>query len=385
MEEEIRKNQNLESLGLLAGGIAHDFNNVLTGIVGGLTVLERKLDKDCFEYRMTKTAMRATERAEELSHQLLTFAKGGVPVKELASIEELVRDTAELSLRGSNTKPAYRFAQDLHAVDIDKAQIGQVIQDLVLNADQAMPAGGTLTLAAENVEVADLDPLPMEQGSYVKISVADQGIGMPANVVARIFDPYYTTKSSGHGLGLSITYSIMQKHNGHIAVRSQQDAGTTFDLYLPAVRQQVPASSKAEPELAVGTGRILLMDDEELVHNSVGMMLEMMGYEVESVFDGEAMLQTYRTTVDKGVPYDVVIMDLTIPGAMGGKEAMSKLREFDPQACALVFSGYTNDPILADYRKFGFAGAVTKPVHMQQMAKTLKEALRKKVGAEPGE
>jgi PAS domain S-box-containing protein len=377
MEEEIRRNQNLESLGLLAGGIAHDFNNVLTGITGNLSILDYTLDEDSAEHEMVATALRAAEQASGLAKQLLTFAKGGTPVTEVTAIEGLLRETTELSLRGSKTKPIYRFAEGLCPVNIDKGQIAQVLQNLVLNADQAMPEGGILTIAAENVEISDRDHLPLAEGHYVKVSVIDQGIGMSDLVMAKIFDPYYTTKPAGHGLGLSITYSIIQKHGGHINVRSNIDLGTTFDFYLPTVARSPTVATVARPVLEQGTGRILLMDDEELIHASVGKILEALGYEVDCVCDGQAALSAYQAAMEAGRAYALVIMDLTIPGAMGGKETIGALRELDPQALALVSSGYAHDPIMANYKGYGFAGSLAKPVSMKDLAAMVKEVLQK--------
>ena len=376
MEEDIRRNQNLESLGLLAGGIAHDFNNVLTGITGNLSLLDLRLDSNSIEHQMVGTALNAAERASGLSRQLLTFAKGGAPVTETASIETLLRETTELSLHGSNTKPVHRFAADLYRVNIDKGQIAQVVQNLILNADQAMPEGGTLVIAAENVEISDDLPLPLERGRYVKVSVVDQGIGMSDDVMAKIFNPYYTTKPAGHGLGLSIAYSILQKHGGHIAVRSEVDVGTTFDFYLPTGTETRSAEKNTGRELARSTGRILLMDDEELIHTSVGRMLKELGCEVEGVYDGQAALLAYRQALDEGRRFDIVIMDLTIPGAMGGKETIGKLRQLDPQVQALVSSGYANDPIMAQYADYGFIGSIAKPINMRLFAAKLNELLQ---------
>ncbi len=376
MEEEIRKNQNLESLGILAGGIAHDFNNLLTGVMGNLSLLEMMLNKDSDEYQIAKEGQRAAERTRDLTQQLLTFAKGGAPVKKRAAIDVLVREMTELSLHGSKTKAEYQLAENLHSVFIDPGQIGQVLQNLVINADQAMPEGGTLVVAAENVVISERDPLPLAAGDYVKVSVVDQGIGMSSEVMAKIFDPYYTTKLAGHGLGLSITHSIVQRHDGHIEVRSEQNVGTTFEFYLPAEQRQTAGDAKPRETLARGTGRILLMDDEQMIHATVAKMLERLGYEVQGVYDGAAAIEAYKAAIDEGLPYDLVIMDLTIPGGMGGQEAIGKLLAIDPQARVLVSSGYAHDPVMAHYAEYGFAGAMAKPVTIRQLAQTIKGVLK---------
>jgi signal transduction histidine kinase len=237
---------NLESLGLLAGGIAHDFNNVLTGVMGNLALLLRFLDKDSREYEFASGAQKAATKTEGLTQQLMTFAKGGAPVKEIASLEQVIRETTNLSLHGANTKPEFRFTDDLLSVEIDTGQISQVIQNLVLNADQAMPNGGILRISAENVEVSADDLLPLESGRYVKVTVEDQGIGIPESILGQVFDPYFSTKESGHGLGLSICHSIIHRHGGHITVSSNVGVGTTFEFYLPASEKQVVPT--IEPE-----------------------------------------------------------------------------------------------------------------------------------------
>jgi two-component system, cell cycle sensor histidine kinase and response regulator CckA len=375
MEEEIRRAHNLESLGLLAGGIAHDFNNVLTGVIGNLSLLERVLEKDSMEHEFARDAQQAAAKTKDLTQQLMTFAKGGAPVKETASIDELIRETTGLSLHGANTKPEYHFAEDLSSVDIDTGQIGQVIQNLVLNADQAMPNGGALNISAENIEVTDEDSLPLEPGNYVEISVEDQGIGISKDLLNQLFDPYFSTKETGHGLGLSICYSIIQRHNGHIAVSSRQNVGTTFVFYLPASKKQAVNVVEQKRELPVGVGRILLMDDEETIHQTVGAMLKLLGYDVKSVFDGDEALQMYTAVLESREPFDIVIMDLTIPGGMGGKETVGKLLEIDPQAHVLVSSGYSHDPVMANYAEYGFVGKITKPVAIEELADTVKKAL----------
>jgi len=375
MEEEMRKNQSLESLGVLAGGIAHDFNNVLTGVIGSLALLEMLVDKDSDAYQIAVDGKRAADRTRDLTQQLLTFAKGGTPVKEVASIEALIRETTTLSLHGSNIKPEYHLAENLHSVNVDQGQIGQVIQNLILNADQAMQEGGILKVLAENVELSTQDPFPIAAGDYVKVSVVDQGLGMSEKVMAKIFDPYFSTKTTGHGLGLSITHSIIQKHDGHIAVHSEPNVGTTFEFYLPALQELAPTTTVDQRELMHGTGRILLMDDEELIHTAVGAMLEALGYEVESAYDGVAVFQAYKAAQEKAQPFDMVIMDLTISGGMGGQEAVGKLLKIDPQAQIIASSGYAHDPIMTQFSEYGFVGAVKKPVDIQELAETVNRVL----------
>jgi PAS domain S-box-containing protein len=382
MEEDIRRAHNLESLGLLAGGIAHDFNNILTGITGNLSLLMGSLDPGSEEREITAEAQQAAAKTKMLTQQLMTFAKGGEPVKKSASIEALIKETTELTLRGSKIRPLFDLPESLPSVEIDIGQISQVIQNLVLNADQAMPAGGVLKLSAEKVDVSEKDPLPLKAGLYVKVSIEDQGIGIPADLLAQVFDPYFSTKPQGHGLGLSIVHSVIQRHKGHITVHSTRGAGTTFEFYLPVSQTQAAPAVEKKREIATGTGRILLMDDEEIIQRTMGRMLGKFGYEVVSVYDGNEALSAYRTALDRGTPFDIVIMDLTIPGTMGGKEAVGQLLKIDPEARVLVSSGYSNDPVMANYAAYGFCGRLAKPVGMQELAETVKRVLTEKEGAE---
>ena len=378
VEEELRRVQNLESLGLLAGGIAHDFNNVLTGVIGNLSLLEIMTNDESELHEIVKEAQISADRTKNLTSQLLTFSRGGAPVKEAASIEELIRESTNLSLSGSNTKPEYHFSDDLWVVDMDVGQVGQVVQNLVLNADQAMPNGGVLKISANNVKISDRDPVLLNPGLYVKVSVEDQGTGMSTEVMSQIFNPYFTTKQAGHGLGLSITHSIILRHGGYITAHSEIDVGTTFEFYLPASQEQAVTTTEEGEELARGTGRILLADDEETIHKSVGRMLRELGYEVDSVYDGGEALHAYKASLEAGSPYALIILDLTIPGGMGGKETMISLREMHPEARVVVSSGYAHDPVMAHYGDYGFCDRIGKPVNIAALANVVRRVLREK-------
>ncbi|MFT5369406.1 MAG: two-component system cell cycle sensor histidine kinase/response regulator CckA [Candidatus Latescibacterota bacterium] len=375
LEEELRRIQNMDALGILAGGIAHDFNNVLTGVIGNLAILETSLDKESESYEFVVDAKNAANKTRSLTQQLMTFSKGGVPVKENASLIELIEETAKLCLSGSNTKPEYHLPSDLFTTKIDKGQIGQVIQNLVINADQAMPEGGTLIIAANNLEIGDNDVVGLSAGKYVKVSVGDQGIGIPENLLGKIFNPYFTTKDAGHGLGLAISYSIVNKHDGYITARSEPGIGSTFEFYLPALKKEIIKNEKKTKASTQATGRILLMDDDEIVRRPFKKMLEMLGYEVDNVQHGEEALIVYQTSLDAGKPYNAVIMDLTIPGGMGGKEAIQKLRILHPEARAIVSSGYSHDPVMAHYKEHGFDAVIQKPIIMEDLTDVLQSVL----------
>ena len=374
LEAEMQRTERLESVGLLAGGIAHDFNNLLGGIIGNLSVAKLDLDPAGEMAELLAAVERSALRARELTQQLLTFAKGGAPVKETSSLAELVREWADFALRGSAVQCHYDLAADLWSAAVDRGQISQVIQNLVINAVQAMPAGGAVRIGAANRQVA-AGELPLEQGDYVEIAVADEGVGIPAAHLARIFDPYYTTKQKGSGLGLATSYSIVANHDGHISVRSSAGEGATFCVYLPAIPDAQPAPAEEESDPVAGRGRVLVMDDEQIVCELVERMLERLGYEVEAVSDGAAALALYEERRGQGRPFGAVIMDLTVPGGMGGKEAVVKLLELDPSARAIVSSGYSEDPIMAEFGEYGFSGVIAKPYDIQGMSQVLHQVL----------
>ena len=362
--------QKMEAVGTLAGGIAHDFNNLLTGIMGNLSVALLKTDNDGVHTSLRR-ALHASERATCLTRQLLTFAKGGAPVKQLASIAEIVRDSAEFALRGANVACEFAIPDDVWAAEVDVGQLSQVISNLVINADQAMPGGGLLRIAIENVTF-ELPSHHLPAGRYSRIIISDQGGGIPKAYLGRIFDPYFTTKQSGSGLGLATVHSIITRHGGQIEVASEMERGTTFTIYLPVSNREQPDTAQvAHAPIPTGFGRILLMDDEAFIRDVAVDMLEVMGYECVTCENGQQACVLYQEALAEGSPFAAVIMDLTIPGGMGGVEAMSRIRLIDPAARGIVASGYSGDPVVASYREYGFLAAVPKPFTLQQMAETL--------------
>ena len=375
MEEEIQKGKKLESLGVLSGGIAHDFNNFLTAILGNLSLAKLDTDPAAEAHRLLEEAEKAAARAKDLTLQLLTFSKGGMPVRKLASLKEVIRESAEFVLRGSKAKPNFSFPEDLWTAEVDIGQISQVIQNLVINADQAMPQGGVIEVRAENVFFPEGTGNPGTPGKYLKITVQDRGMGIPEDHLPRIFDPYFTTKQKGSGLGLATAYSIVKKHEGCIEVHSTLGAGTVFQIFLPASEKPSPEKIVEGKQAMNGNGRVLVMDDEEMIRGMFDKILSRMGYEVESAREGSEAVSLYQRARESGRTFDAVILDLTVPGGLGGKETFEQLRDLDPGVKAIVSSGYSNDPILAKYEDYGFKGMVAKPFDFSELSRTLKAVI----------
>jgi signal transduction histidine kinase/ActR/RegA family two-component response regulator len=375
MEEEILKTRKIESLGTLAGGIAHDFNNILTAILGNISLAKMFINPEDKPFKRLSEAERASLRAKDLTRQLLTFTKGGEPVKKTASISELLKESAGFALRGSNCRCEFFIPDNLFPVEMDKGQISQVVNNLVINAKEAMQEGGTIEVLAQNIEEEAKQAVPIPEGKYVKVSIKDYGIGIHEEHISKIFDPYFTTKEKGSGLGLATSYSIIRKHGGHITVESKIGVGTTFTFYLPASRKGVTTKEAIKEAPILGKGMVLVMDDEEMIRDLSVSMLTKLGYEVEVVKDGVEAVESYRKAKESGHPFDVVIMDLTIPGSMGGKEAIKKLLEADSNIKAIVSSGYSNDPIMADYRGYGFSGVIAKPYRIEEISDILNKVM----------
>jgi len=375
-EGEMLKVQKLEATGVLAGGIAHDFNNLLTAILGNISMAKMFAKTDVEKvFKRLDEAERACGRTRDLTQQLLTFSKGGEPVKKLTHIMELISDSTSFSLTGSNVKCKMIAEDKLWSVNIDEGQISQVIQNLVKNADQAMPDGGAITIRIENKIISEEDGLPLKEGKYVRIVIQDQGIGILKKHISKVFDPYFSTKQEGSGLGLAVTYSIVKKHDGYITVKSKQGKGATFLIYLPATEKTISEKKRAKEKPFQSGGRILIMDDEQVVLDVAANMLSLMGYKTEIANDGSEAIAHYIKALNENQPFDLVLLDLTIPGGMGGKETMQQLTKLNPGIKAIVSSGYANDPIMADFECFGFCGVVPKPYNMEELGEALRDLL----------
>ncbi len=372
IDSELARGQKLEALGLLAGGIAHDFNNLLTVVLGNVSILGLDHNVNERTAKHLEDAETAVLRARDLTQQLLTFSRGGTPVRKAGSITDVIRESASFVMSGSNVRCEIELPAELWVVDIDAGQISQVVNNLLINATQAMPGGGTVRIFGRNTTT----PSPsLPEGKYIAIDVIDHGIGIPQSHQARVFDPYFSTKQEGRGLGLASAYSIAKQHDGLLTVESQSGEGTIFSLYLPASKAQVADQlSGGAAELGSG-GRILIMDDEDAVRHVTGTIIEQLGFEAAYAIDGQEAIDRYQRALDREQPYDAVIMDLTIPGGMGGQEAIGRLRDLDPAVRAVVMSGYSNDPVLANYRDYGFRGVIGKPFAADDLARVLSEVL----------
>ena len=366
-EAERVKLQKIEAIGTLAGGIAHDFNNLLQGVFGYITMARLKISDQEVAADMLEQAEQAINQAVHLTSQLLTFAKGGQPQKKRVLLRKTIENAAKFALSGSSSTSRLCIAQDLWASDADEGQIGQVIQNMVINASQAMQHAGQVEIRADNIELPAGSHAALPQGGrFIRIQIADTGVGIPAQYLPKVFDPYFTTKQKGSGLGLATCYSIVKRHEGTVTVHSESGAGTTFCVYLPAARQAERQAAQQElpsaPALqAKRQGQVLIMDDEEMVRNVAGQMIQICGFQAAYAADGAEAIAKLREARESGRPFDVVILDLTVKGGMGGEEAIGKIRAIDAEVKAVVSSGYSDNPVVSDYRAFGFDAYLNKP------------------------
>ncbi len=375
MESELIKADKLEAIGLLAGGIAHDYNNLLTIMLGNVTLAKKYKDINKI-YEKLDSIEKVTLQAKDLTKQLFVFAKGGAPLKKTLCIKNLLKDNVNMALSGSNVSCKLSLDQNLYPVKIDEGQFSQVISNIIINAVQAMPEEGNLWVTAENINMKNEKRshfIPLGDGKYVKISIKDEGIGISRGDLHKVFDPFFTTKTGGTGLGLATSYSIIKKHDGFIKVESEEGRGSSFYIYLPISRDS--AFNRDDEAVIYGSGRILFMDDEEGIRTLAGEMLSTLGYEHEFALCGEEVVEKYLFAKDTGNPFDAVIMDLTIPGGMGGKNAVKHLLTIDSTAKVIVSSGYSNDPVMANYRQYGFKGIIAKPYKIEEFSRVLHQTI----------
>ncbi len=374
-EEELLRSRKLESLGVLAGGIAHDFNNFLTVVQGNIEVAKTQLTAAEPAQEFLNQAANACRRAASLSSQLLTFAKGGSPVRRVVSVAQLVTDAVHLAQTGSPIRIEIKTEEGLWAAQVDPGQISQVLHNILLNAREAMPGGGAIEVRARNVAVAN------DSGASdprVKISIRDNGCGIPPEVLPQIFDPYFSTKPGGTGLGLATAYAIVGKHGGHISVESTPGTGTVFTLDLPALDSPAPLEApepRHPPPLRTGTERILVMDDDEALRILFKAVLISLGYDVQAAADGAEAIALYETAKATDRGFDAVILDLTVTGGMGGLEAAAKLRELDPALKLIVSSGYSDAPVMSHFAEYGFEAVIVKPWTVKEMSDVLRRVL----------
>jgi len=378
LKEKLHRAERMEAIGTLAGGIAHDFNNLLVGFLSNITLAKRSAEEGEKDktLRRLQEAENAASLAKDLTQRLLTFAKGGKPITKSISIAELISETATFALSGSNVRCDFAIPDDLWAVKVDRGQMSQVIQNLVLNADEAMPDGGVIKVTARNINVTKRSTLPLSKGNYVEIIIEDKGVGIPKKHLDRIFDPYFSTKQKGSGLGLTTAYSIIKNHGGYITVDSKLGVGTTFSIYLRATKERIPKrKQEVKQPPSLGIKRILVMDDSEIVRRSLSDSIQDIGYEAEFAHEGSEAVELYSQAKDSGQPFDAVLLDLTVPGGMGGKETIERLLKIDPNVKAIVTSGYSTDPVMANYKMYGFSDVLVKPYGIDELEKLLFQIL----------
>jgi CheY-like chemotaxis protein/anti-sigma regulatory factor (Ser/Thr protein kinase) len=344
--------------------------------MGNISLAMTLVDREAQVMARLTEAANACRRATKLTQQLLTFSKGGSPVRRTVSIAELLTESANFALRGSNVRCVFTITEDLWPADVDAGQIDQAFHNVVLNAAQAMPDGGTIEVQADNVWLNAAEVPTLKEGRYIKITVHDQGCGISAEIQPNIFDPYFSTKEYGSGLGLATANAIITKHDGFITVESEVGAGATFVIYLPGSQHDVIPAQDVPDMPLVGSGRILVVDDEDMIRDLLSNMLTSIGYEVDSVPDGAEAIDVYQNAQAEGRPYTAVILDITIPGGMGGLEALESLRAVDPQAKVLISSGYANNPVMANFQQYGFNGVIAKPYTMQKVHEVLQQVIR---------
>jgi len=373
IDRQLTKIQSLESGSTFTGGFAHDFNNILTVILGNLSLAKiYVMEKEAYNYLVE--IEKASMRAKDLSLQLLSFSEGGHPVRTVTSLDELIKDSTLSALKGTKVKCEFFISPDLWNVEVDRSQISQAINNLIIHAYHTMPNGGTINIQAYNVSLVSENMLALEAGDYVKVSMRNQGLVIPYDRVEKFIDPSSKNKPDGGSLELAATYSIVKNHHGHVTFESKQGFGTTFYIYLPASSQKLQIKQR-DKALIRGQGKVLVMDDEDMVRLVTGKMLYQLGYAAEFVKNGDEAVKVYKKAKKTSKGFDAVIIDLTIPGGMGGKETIRRLIDVDPQVKAIVASGYAHDPVMSEYKEYGFCGAVPKPFTIEELGSLLQSIL----------
>ncbi len=378
MAEDLLKAKKLESMGILAGGIAHDFNNILAGILGNVELAGIYLDPTHKAHPLLENAKKASIRAKDLTQQLLTFASGGDPVKQTLSIGKIITDSADFVLHGSSVICNYNIPQDLWKGNIDGGQISRVIQNIIINARHAMPDGGIVEVCCENIIDINKEVTSLDGGKYIKITITDSGLGIPTRCIDRVFDPFFSTKHTGSGLGLAICHSIVSKHSGKISVQSEVNKGTVFTIYLPAIMEtdyQETAPTKQGIVKSENKVTVLVMDDESLVRETLRQMLKHLGHGVILAKNGHEAIKLYSEYYKSGQSIDVIILDLSIPGGMGGKDTIQEILKVNSDAKVVVASGYSNDPVMAHYSEYGFKASIAKPFQLEELNKVINTVL----------
>ncbi|WP_167881193.1 hybrid sensor histidine kinase/response regulator [Leptospira gomenensis] len=376
LERRLLHAQKLESLGVLAGGIAHDFNNLLGGIFGYIDLAREKIATTDPAAKYLSKAVNVFNRAKDLTQQLLTFSKGGKPIRKTGTLAPVLKDCVLFALSGSNVSCSFDIEEDLYLCDFDENQIHQVIENIVINSVQSMPLGGTIQVSAKNVFLNSENSLRLKEGKYVKISIKDSGIGIPKDLLPRIFEPFFTTKQKGTGLGLATSYSIVQKHDGTIEVDSKLGIGSTFHIFLPVSKNEIPSSNPNRENDHTGLGKILIMDDEEFILEIFADMLRQMGYETVNAKNGNEAIDLFLSAKNSEEPFDALIFDLTIPGGMGGEKTISEIRKYDADVIAVASSGYSEDPVISSPKEFGFSASLRKPFRKNDLAELLDDLFR---------
>ncbi|MBM9577576.1 PAS domain S-box protein [Leptospira sp. 201903070] len=375
LERRLLHAQKLESLGVLAGGIAHDFNNLLGGIFGYIDLAREKAAAGESNVRYLEKAITVFNRAKDLTQQLLTFAKGGKPIRKTGSLAPILNDCVLFSLSGSNVSCHFEIDDNIGLCDFDENQIHQVVENMIINSIQSMPLGGTILVSAKNMYLEKNNSVRLHEGNYIQISIQDSGIGIPKDLLPRIFEPFFTTKQKGTGLGLATSYSIVQKHDGGIEVKSELGVGSTFNIYLPVSRNKMKSPPPKETDQHQGIGKVLIMDDEDFIIEIFSDMLEKMGYQIVSAKNGTDAIRLFHEAKNSSRPFDVLIFDLTIPGGMGGEKAISEIRKIDPKVIAIASSGYSEDPVISSPTEYGFSASLRKPFRKIDLAELLEKLL----------